>query len=363
VRRGARIAKITVVTLGIAAVAIVTTTVIWWTRIPRFEGRTMYQWFDGVDFESGPRAWQRTTSAFVMMGTNALPFLFDRLEGIKPPPKQDLFLSLINHRLVPVSVRMMLGPRALGFDERYRAFSILQSVSLKGSAAHQRLEQILEANTNGSYYALELIRKLGPSASNSVPAVARCLSTNGAVGLVALSAFAEITPVRSPHLELLREAIRLRQVHAGRALPVLKNLEGRYDDLLPFLGEELCATNASVNTTALRTCGEMGVDREVLLPQFASAMKHPDSRYRALLLQRVRKLEVLGTKVFATAEAALDDEFYYVRAEAARTLGAMGALAQSALPRLKARESDSNAEVAEAAANARKTIEDGMTGQ
>jgi hypothetical protein len=197
-------------------------------------------------------------------------------------------------------------------------------------------------------------------ASNSAPVVARFMfSTNRSVSNLAVETFAEITPPKSPHAALLVQAIEQGNVLAAKGVPILARLETDFTSLLPKLGDELCSPGY-VHSVALATYKQLNLEREVLLPRFADAMKDLDPRFRAQLLKDLSSLGEDGIPALATVIAAMDDPFYYVRAEAAKTIVALsprGDQARAALQILQSRKDDENDYAAETIQTALETLE------
>jgi hypothetical protein len=189
-------------------------------------------------------------------------------------------------------------------------------------SAQPQLEQMLGNEPDLTlYFAFDLLRGFGLQASNSAPIVACFFSaTNETVRYRALGTFSAIIPPKSPDAARLIEAIEQRHIRAAQGLPVLFRLQIDFAKLLPVLGDELCS-RGNLHSDALATCQQLRLQRKVLVPRFADAMKDPDPRFRAELLQEIRK-DLIGdaTSALDGVIAALNDPFSYVRAEAVKTL-------------------------------------------
>lgn len=223
------------------------------------------------------------------------------------------------------------------------------------------LEQmIVDLEFSGRFEPFLLLRGLGWKSSNSAPIVGRFMfSTNNSIRDNAVDTFAEITPPKSPHAALLVQAVEQGHVRAAKGLPILARLQIDFTSLIPKLGDELCSPGYS-HSAALATYKDLNLEREVLLPRFGEAMKDLDPRFRAQLLKDLSSLGAEATPALDAVIAAMNDPFYYVRAEAARTLVALnprGDQARAALQILHSKKDDENDYVAETVQNALKRLE------
>jgi hypothetical protein len=205
---------------------------------------------------------------------------------------------------------------------------------------------------------LHLFWLMGPAGSNSVGVIGSYFySKDSNIRNEAVSAFEAITPAGSPDLELLRKAVAERRVRAARGIPVLAKLSGRFSDVLPILGEEL-STNSANKLEALQAVKQLKADRTELIDPLRRALRDADPRCRATVLQTLQTFDRAQVQWVDAAADLLDDEFSYVRAEAALALAHAGHDARKALGRLKQHQNEANDEARAAIQQAVKVIEE-----
>ena len=302
--------------------------------------------------------------AFRGMNSNAVPFLVEQLkhavEWPEPGLREQFQRKLRSVPWVPVGIKKLF-PALPGSAGAFVAFQLLHSMGPDAVSAVPLLEQMLvDHQFSDRFEPFHLLRGLGLKASRSAPVVGRFMFlTNNLTRDLALDTFAEITPPKSPHTALLVQAVEQGHVRAARGLPILAKLEVDFTSLIPKLGDELC-TPGYVHSAALATYKLMNLEREVLLPRFADAMKDLDPRFRAQLLKDLSALGGDANPAMETVIAALNDPFYYVRAEAAKTLVALSPRdeqARAALQILQSKKDDENPYVAETVQSALKRLE------
>jgi hypothetical protein len=330
VNKAARIAKWIAACAAIVALIIVLWSAIWWAIQPRHAGKTIHWWFSQARIHLGASKENHDIQlAFRAMGSNAVPFLIERLQtpdvwsGLDL--KEDLKRTLLRRDWVPNRIKKILV-QPTGASGPIVAFELLKSMGSGAISAQPLLEEMLSRpDLQQHYEPFHLLRSFGLEASNSAPVIARLFShTNRHIRSYALSTFAAITPPGSPNTKLLLEAVRQGHIRAAEGLPILFfPFQLDLTELLPKLGDELCMTG-HFHSDALATCRKLRLQAKVLVPRFAEAMQDPDPGYRAELLKELRKdLIPNAPSALDTVIASLNDPDATVRSEAARTLVAL----------------------------------------
>jgi HEAT repeat protein len=369
-KKAARIAKFIACSAALAAGIALVWTGIWWAMQPRHNGKTIHWWFAQARTRIGTsKQSEGIETAFRAMGSEAVPFLMERLQAPdrRSDPNRDFLPRLHQKALtsswVPVRIKKLLPAFSLGgASDEYIAFEIFKSMGLAAISAQPLLEQMLtRSDITLGYQPFYLLRSFGLKASNSIPVVAGLFaSTNERIRSCALFAFAGITPRRSSQTTLLIQAIEQGHIRAAQGVPILFQLEVDFTRLLPKLGDELCMPGRA-HSDALATCKRLRLHRKVLVPRFAEAMKDPDPRYRSELLQELRKdLSGDATPALDAVLKAMNDPFDYVRAEAAKTLAALkprGDKLRAAIEILHSKKNEENKYVAEIVQGALNSLE------
>lgn len=363
-KKAARIARcigygaLFVAFLGLAA------GLIWWARQPRHEGKTIHWWFAQAHNPASPEHHQEIIKAFRAMNSNAVPFLIEQLkhadEWPEPGLREQFQRKLQTVSWVPVGIKKLFPvvPESAG---AFVAFHLLLLMGSDAVSAVPFLEQmIIDHEFSDRFEPFHLLRGFGLKSSNSAPVVGRFMfSTNHSIRDLAVDTLAEIIPPKSPHAALLVQAVEQGHVRAAKGLPILAKLDVDFTSLIPKLGDELCSPGY-LHSAALATYKVLNLEREVLLPRFADAMKDLDPRFRAQLLKDLSALGEDANPALDTVIAAMNDPFYYVRAEAAKTLVALsprGDQARAALEILHSKKDDENSYVAETVQSALKRLE------
>jgi hypothetical protein len=327
----ARLLSIAFLLLLLAALIIA---VISWMRLPRHGGQTIGRWFARADQQFSGRFSHEEIKAielaFETMGTNALPFLLEKLTytlSQNDLRRRELLSSLQMKRWIPQPIKDLL-PNPFSGNEQNTAQQLLESMARKGIFDQPQLEKILlrPGPLGGylDYQVLRLFERTGEKASNSAPVIARCFtSTNSGILASGLMAFVAITPSNSPHATLLRDALSAGNLRAASALPHFPKWSIPIEPFLPTLGEELCSTNSATHAEAMFALKRLKLHQQVLLPYFSKAITDPDPRFRAELLKELRTLGPTAADATPHVLAALDDTYSYVRAEAIQTLHAI----------------------------------------
>jgi len=205
---------------------------------------------------------------------------------------------------------------------------------------------------------LEVLGSIGTSASNNAPLIINYFeSRDELIHLTALSAFAQITPSRSPQAKLLIKAVENNLARASEAIPILGKLEIDYDALLPILGREFQFTNKTHQLGALLVYDRLPKEKKSgLCHALALSLHKCEPRIKATTLGRIQKSPLEFISELDLIIPLLHDEYYFVRAETCRALELMGTNASRALPELKKLETDAHPDVVEAALAAEKLL-------
>lgn len=175
------------VVAGTAAFVLVAT-----MREPRFQGRSLTAWLR--DFESDrPEARWRAAEAVRQVGTNAVPFLIERLRYREPPlpPQWKLELqALLNKQSL---VKFDIGRPA---NRRSQALAALDALGPEAKAGVPALEELLHENPP-DHRAVLVIARLGPDAA---PALTRALTNDQKVIRLGARACLEMLQKRSETL-------------------------------------------------------------------------------------------------------------------------------------------------------------------
>jgi hypothetical protein len=340
-------------------------------KLPRANGRNVRQWYEEalrLESETRPPALRaQMHEAFQIMGASAVPFLLDQLEATETDPGGGQWRrwrgprSLRDDPRVPRWIRkllpMPLDPSPNTFAD---LFADIGTDGLKAPKMETRLAALLSKWPEwqrGS--VLQIYRSLRTGASNSAPLVATYFaSTNEWNQMLSLAAFDAITPPGSPALLLLHHAALNRSVQSSAAIRILKSHEARFDDLLPILGEELIRDRGRQQEAALATIDWLRPGNGYENLRLAQALKDKEPRFRALVLKTIRHCGTNAASLAPDVQRCLNDEFYFVRAEAAKTLSNLGVASPAIIESLARSETDQNADVSEAAREARAHLRD-----
>jgi hypothetical protein len=345
-----------------------------WLRLPKFNGRSVRYWFNqDIELRTGrfdPGRGRRIDVAFQGMGADAAGFLVEQLRlwdaktGQLRSPSRFPWNRLSKIRrpnFLATAVRDQINEMRGRDDQRFtRATELLARLGPKLARVQGPLGQALfEVPDMAKREVLHLFWLMGPAGSNSVGVVADCFwNKDSSIRNEAVSAFEAITPAGSPDLELLRRAVAERRVRAARGISALARSSGQFVDLLTILGEEL-STNSTNKLEALQVAKQLKADRTALIDPLMTALQDGDPRCRAAVLQSMQTLDRAQDRWVDAAADLLNDEYSYVRTEAARALGHAGPNGRKALPRLKQHEKDTNEETRAAIQEAEKAILEG----
>jgi hypothetical protein len=335
-------------------------------RLPKFEGKSVRYWFnEDIDLHLGHfdlDRERRIYAAFQGMGADAAPFLVEQIRVWDPKARFPWNgLSKIQRpNFLARAVRDEINDLRARDDQRFiRATDRLARLGSKVASVQAPLGKSLsEVPDMAKREVLHLFWLMGPAGSNSVGVVARCFyNKDSSIRNEAVSAFEAIAPAGSPDLELLRKAVAERRVRAARGISTLARSNGQFADLLPILGEEL-STNSANKLEALQVANQLKADRTALIDPLMNALQDGDPRCRAAVLKTMQTLDRAQDRWVDAVADLLNDEYAYVRTEAARALAHAGPNARKTLPRLQQHENDASEEMRAAVQEAEKAIQE-----
>lgn len=333
----------------------------WRLSLPSYGGRNAAEWFElTFTSESDPDLKIRAHQAFSKMGAKAAPFLgksyVDALEDLRVVQ----FLDRIRFdkqgrvRRIPTWIVAHWPQNMMDVHiRRHNASHLLSQLGPDAAGEAQRLLPYVHHAQDwlGVNEVLSIIARFGPAASNCIPDIGRLMEAdNQSVRMQAAITLTAMATPKDHAVALLEQAVLHKRLRAGTLVPSISRLQGNVRSLIPALASELRSADQGDAYDALRALSFLGEDRPMLLEDCLVALKGSDPRFRAALLRVIREMAGETAVDPYRIIPCLSDEYYYVRAEAARTLGAIGPPARAALPALEALHSDHHEEVRETVA-------------
>lgn len=166
----------------------------------------------------------------------------------------------------------------------------------------------------------------------------------------------KICTSRTNILSSVETSIRKNRLTPSVALPLLMKYDYPLNRCIPALGTELCQVD-SRNYSALSLFQNEAIGKTNLLAYIGKALKNKDPRFRAMLIQKIAQFGPQASNTVPDLIACLDDEWYFVRAESATALAAIGPGAKSAISKLATLQNDPHSDVTNEAARAKAILE------
>lgn len=224
-------------------------------RQPTSEGQPLSAWLVDLNDLHANRA-EAAATALRRIGTNAIPFLLDRLVATDLP-REDLLERLC----VFLHIKNRRGRAAQQHTEAVRAFRVLGT---NADVALPELDRLLKG-------------RLARADKDVAVAIAQAM---GAVGAAA-------KPLLIAELENANPNVRLAALTA-----LIIDLDAQAKDATPAVLARLGDTNAEIRSLALyfisRSCDDLDTKRNALL----SSLHDPDAEVRRLASQELAKMDL-----------------------------------------------------------------------
>jgi hypothetical protein len=283
------------------------------------------------------------------MGAKAVPYLLSEI--MEQPSRIDLFME--RHP----AIGRWSGNRYDSLLHTTRAETAEMLMEQLISSGIYPVEEVCRLLTSDPYdhrrlYGLTFLGSMGQNASNCIPKLFELINSSDPIGRQAVFTYALVAPPLDAHLADIRAAVRRKQITASEGVAILTRLGAPVRGLIPALGEQLCDAKEEGFFLTLLAFKETRDSAELMAPYLIRAYDPSKPRLRAAFLEAFAKCGPGAAAAVPLITAALDDEWYYVRAAAARALGKIGVTSPEILATLLKMRSDPNAEVAEAARDA-----------
>jgi HEAT repeat protein len=282
------------------------------------------------------------------MGAEAVPYLLSEAQ----PSRFDRFIE--DHP----RIGKWIGNRyAISGDRSGIAYTLMDQLIASGIYPVEEASRLLESDLveyrQRMWFGFALLARMGKNASNCIPKLIELMnSTDPRVKEAALFIYGRVAPQRDPHLADIRAAVRRKKITAREGVTILTLLEAPTRGLIPALGKELCAAQGEERRKAFLAFKETKDPPELMTPFLIRAYDTSEPRLRAEFLDVFAHCGPGSAEAVPLITTALDDEWYYVRAAAARALGKIRVTSPEILVALLKMRGDPNAEVAEAARDA-----------
>ena len=330
--------------------------------MPRYKGETVAYWLEQSANFTNPPMREVADEAFRALGPKAAPFLVREYRArmshhgmrhkLMSNQKLSMFVYQNEHRLPPSFANWLTGRDQVG---RWKVQGYLWELGTNLVVVERDLTGLLQAHYPAEVVeVLNLLNRIGPAGWKSVPKIARLLDhENEKVRNQAAWTIGSLVRPGDPYADDIEIAAREGRIRAAVGVRALDRMKASPVSLFPELRKQLL--NPAEQIEAIDCIAGLNQGKELLIPALGEALGAKNPQFR---LRVVRVLGSMpGQEAIETLAAYLADDYYYVKAEAARCLGRAGPAAQVSLPALRGLIGHQHPDVRESAAAAIASIE------
>lgn len=257
---------------------------------PSYQGKSLSEWLKQDQENSGARNFElsvEATTALQKMGTNAIPYLVERIGRTNSSFKKEISDFSKKHDLPDVDLNKV-------YKEQFRATCALKVFGAEARGAIPSLTALLNNEETAISAAFALVN-IGAEA---MPALTNALSNTNRITVFAVcyslrfigTNAAQAIPILLVNLTNSNPDIRTHSVRALGSLRFAASIS------LPRLTETMSDTVPSVRRAAIQAIGEYNTNATYILPALVDLIRDPDPLIRSSVINSIKNIE--GTNSF-----------------------------------------------------------------